>query len=412
MDCIVLSFYLLQSFFMNEVTRGMAGQGSYHLHQMFLPLMDDTDVSEPAFACVRPHDIVSRIRDKGNITSTADDNGSQPPQNGEVQTELHKPPSSLTQLERARIILQTGKISFDPKLHLFNVLGSGDRPYVVRLFPRESCSCPSSGLCYHINAVKMSIGSDIDAPQHRRVNLTMLRKKTRSRKDKTSGRKRPRKTDTDRNPTKRQKKTTPTSANSEISSPTSEAENSQWLQFLKAFRESKRVLKQHQHGKKPHTEIPSFPVSDISSLGASVSPSNGTVPLVPYSGSGDSYGSTCSTPTKMQATPTMQAEPCLQPPATSTMQAEPCLQPPATPTVQAEPCLQPPATPTMQAEPCPQPPATPKMQAEPCPWPPATPTMQAEPCPRPPAQAQLCLPPIIRKMRLQGSCCFITGKRN
>ena len=130
-DCIVLSFYLLQSFFMNEITRGLAGQGSYHLHQQFLPLMEEAEVSDPAFICVHPHEIVSRIREKDDITTTADGNGSSPPQEEEVQPEVHKPPSALSQLERAQIILQSGKISFNPKLHLFNVLGSGDRPYVV-----------------------------------------------------------------------------------------------------------------------------------------------------------------------------------------------------------------------------------------------------------------------------------------
>ena len=55
---------------------------------------------------------------------------SQSPQPQEkVVSEPQKPPSALTQLERARLILQSGKISLDPKLHLFNVLGSGDRPY-------------------------------------------------------------------------------------------------------------------------------------------------------------------------------------------------------------------------------------------------------------------------------------------
>lgn len=120
---------------------------------------------------MRPHDIVNRIREKGDITCTADGDSSPQPQE-EAETEVHKCPSALSQLERALLILQSGKISFDPKLHLFNVLGSGDRPYVVRLFPRESCSCPSSGLCYHIIAVKMSIGSDTDVKEVHQLNLT------------------------------------------------------------------------------------------------------------------------------------------------------------------------------------------------------------------------------------------------
>ena len=353
-DCIVLSFYLLQSYFMNEVTRGLAGQGSYHLHPQFLPLMEEAEVSEPVFICVRPHDIVTRIREKDDITSTADSNRSQLPQE-EDHTQAHKPPSALSQLERARIILESGKISFDPKLHLFNVLGSGDRPYVVRLFPRETCSCPSSGSCYHIIAVKMSIGSNTDAKQVRRLNLTMLRKKTRSRKDKTSGRKRPRKADTESNPKKRQKRESP---DSDIS----EEEDPQWLKFQQVLGESKKILKQHQQGKtqfgrkrprkvdtesnpkkRQKRESPASSDSDISEeedpqwlkfqkvLGESKKilkqhqqskkPSGQQVSppqperLVPYSGSDDSFDAspTCSTPTKAAAPHTMVASPVRNP---------------------------------------------------------------------------------------------------
>ena len=266
-DCIVLSFYLLQSFFMNEITRGLTSQGNYHLHHQFLPLMEEAEVAEPAFICVRPDEIVSRIRD-GDMTSQS--HSPQPQE--KVVSEPQKPPSALTQLERARLILQLGKISFDPKLHLFNVLGSGDRPYVVRLFPRESCSCPSSGTCYHILAVKISIGSETNLMKHRTVNLNMLRKRTRARKDKTSGRKRPRKTDTDDNPAKRckkgsldasldqnraqsdknkmskrkknSKKTTCRKQHQKHGpTPDTSSENSTWLRFINAFKKSKKMLK-------------------------------------------------------------------------------------------------------------------------------------------------------------------------
>ena len=207
---------------------------------------------------------------------------SQSPQPQEkVVSEPQKPPSALTQLERARLILQSGKISFDPKLHLFNVLGSGDRPYVVRLFPRESCSCPSSGTCYHILAVKISIGSETNLTKHRTVNLNMLRKRTRARKDKTSGRKMSRKTDTDDNPAKRckkgsldasfdqnqaqndknkmskrkknSKKTTCRKQHQKHgSTPDTSLDNSTRLRFINAFKKSKKIMK----GQNAQTDIP------------------------------------------------------------------------------------------------------------------------------------------------------------
>ena len=71
------------------------------------------------------------------------------------------------------------------------------RPHVVTLFPKETCSCPSTTECYHILAAKMSIGQNEQKERLRRLNLTQLRRNARSRKDQKSGRKRPRPGDMD-----------------------------------------------------------------------------------------------------------------------------------------------------------------------------------------------------------------------
>ena len=65
-DSIVLSVYLLQSFFMNEFTRGLAVQGNYHLHDHFLNLLEEDALSEQVFMCVNPSEIVNRIRGKNS----------------------------------------------------------------------------------------------------------------------------------------------------------------------------------------------------------------------------------------------------------------------------------------------------------------------------------------------------------
>ena len=91
----------------------------------------------------------------------------------------------------SRAIIKCGKISHNEKLGVFTVLGTSGKPNVIRLFPTESCSCPSTSRCYHIMAVRMSIGLDTTSCKQK-VNLTQLRRNNRSRKDKTSGRKRPR----------------------------------------------------------------------------------------------------------------------------------------------------------------------------------------------------------------------------
>ena len=95
-----------------------------------------------------------------------------------------------------RAIIDRGDISHNEKLGVFTVLGTTGTPHVVRLFPKQSCSCPSTGLCYHIIAAQISIGIEVGNAQLR-INLTRLRRNSRTRKDKTSGRKRPRPGDID-----------------------------------------------------------------------------------------------------------------------------------------------------------------------------------------------------------------------
>lgn len=90
-----------------------------------------------------------------------------------------------------RLLIKNGHVSHDPKLATFTTLGSSGKPHVVRLFPTEDCSCPSTSTCYHIIAVKISLGIAVYKEQ-KKVNLTQLRWNTRGKAHKRSGRKRPR----------------------------------------------------------------------------------------------------------------------------------------------------------------------------------------------------------------------------
>lgn len=81
-------------------------------------------------------------------------------------------------------------ITHNPSLGVFTVLGTSGNPQAVRLFPKESCSCPSTTQCYHILAAKMSIGLENVACK-RKINLTQLRRNTRPKSHKKSGRKAP-----------------------------------------------------------------------------------------------------------------------------------------------------------------------------------------------------------------------------
>ena len=91
----------------------------------------------------------------------------------------------------SRSVIENGHISLSARLRVFTIVGTAGNAHAVRLFPKESCTCPSTGLCYHIMAAKLSIGMNV-LQNPPRVNLTQLRRNTRSKKDKTSGRKKPR----------------------------------------------------------------------------------------------------------------------------------------------------------------------------------------------------------------------------
>ena len=75
------------------------------------------------------------------------------------------------------------------------VRGADDEtPYAVRLFLKESCSCPAVKMCYHIVACKLMIGQDVNDDAN--PNMALFSQKVRQKnKEKPSGRKPPRKND-------------------------------------------------------------------------------------------------------------------------------------------------------------------------------------------------------------------------
>lgn len=174
-------------FYYNEFKRGLAGIGEYTLAPMHTSIqVQDVDFL-PALA---PEDIVKSIRD-GELLDDKEGDSTQPA----VTEQKSSTVTPMSSLARAKELLKADKISFDSKLHCFNVVGSSSVVRVVTIFPKESCSCPSTGNCYHLLAVKMYLGMTLSQSKVMRHNLTQLRKNTRSRSEKKCGRKRPRPND-------------------------------------------------------------------------------------------------------------------------------------------------------------------------------------------------------------------------
>ena len=52
-----------------------------------------------------------------------------------------------------------------PEMECFIVKCSNYARYAVKLFPKETCQCPSTSQCYHIVAAKISIGMSVAKKQ-------------------------------------------------------------------------------------------------------------------------------------------------------------------------------------------------------------------------------------------------------
>lgn len=199
-DCMVLALHYLQGYYRVEIARGQQGLGNYHLHRQFSCIVKAQPSLIPEHNIFAPEKIVARI--KGSLDTSLPDlptinNGIQD-QDRSASNHQHTSTSNhqLSQRERAKRVLEGNKINIDPKLHTFTVWGS-KQPHVVTLFSRETCSCPFTSQCYHILAPKMCIGQDDQSSGQKKLNFTQLRKNVRTRKEKKSGRKRPRPGDCD-----------------------------------------------------------------------------------------------------------------------------------------------------------------------------------------------------------------------
>ena len=104
----------------------------------------------------------------------------------------------LSSLARARMVLSSGSITYDSKLHVFNVVGSASSVHIVSLFPKTKCCCPAvSPSCCHIIAAKLYLSMDVKDDKESQRILSHLRKNVRKKRETKGGKKRPRTRDID-----------------------------------------------------------------------------------------------------------------------------------------------------------------------------------------------------------------------
>ena len=138
---------------------------------------------------VKPNAI---LKDKsGTLTETKSTEQANP-----VSKQLALSRSESSRSFRTQMLIENNCVSFDPKLSVFIVKGTS-QPRVITVFPHETCSCPAKSNCYHILAVRKSLGLTVAKEKLINRNLSQLRKNTRAKKEKRCGRKRPRPKDVD-----------------------------------------------------------------------------------------------------------------------------------------------------------------------------------------------------------------------
>ena len=101
------------------------------------------------FVVSQPEGILNAIRENQFIAES----------NKEENLKTNEIPKVDVQFSHADELIQNDRIVFSQTLGTFTIKGTGDTPRVVTLFP-ENCSC-SVKECYHILAVKISLGMEI-----------------------------------------------------------------------------------------------------------------------------------------------------------------------------------------------------------------------------------------------------------
>lgn len=193
---VCLSEYTQQVHIINIILVHMyIGLGTYHLKVAYLNAKIEVE-DLTLISTGSPEMIVQQIKQKSSKENMppSDENG---PSNSDLDPTDQDSfqPLANSIYSRAKDLIRNNKISFNPQMHIFNVQGTKE-VRVVKLHPKESCSCPATGTCYHIMGVKLSLGLNVpESTTSSKRNLSRLCKATRSRKEKKTGRKRPRPND-------------------------------------------------------------------------------------------------------------------------------------------------------------------------------------------------------------------------
>ena len=156
-DAIVVACYLVQHYIRKEIRDGANGIGR-------LVASDEVNTYKSCilswkpipFLCL-PENIVHYVKDQQLIV-----------QDGAL-VEHTDADAKKTLLNKGKRIYESKAVHLDVSMQAF-LVKDWERPtenFIVRLFPRATCTCDSAMLCQHIIAVKLSIGTDMESEMAR-----------------------------------------------------------------------------------------------------------------------------------------------------------------------------------------------------------------------------------------------------
>ncbi|XP_065645994.1 uncharacterized protein LOC136076623 [Hydra vulgaris] len=144
-DSMVVAMHRLQTFYLTEIKRSCSGFGPYTLIDSSLLINNTDDIPKVE----NPELVIAELQAAANIP---------------IQQLI---PPSICVLSNTFNVVQI------PSLKVFTVSAPDGNAHVVKLYPKENCTCPSSTMCCHILAVKRSIG--VECSERKIINLTKLR---------------------------------------------------------------------------------------------------------------------------------------------------------------------------------------------------------------------------------------------
>ena len=179
LDVICVSLFHLSCYYQREIIRGQHLFGSWHLKEEFSYLQRDTSLIPFLPKAIDPKEIVDKAREnmlpQYEEVSTANDDST-------PSSKLNVKPKGGSQLALAHEAIQDKRVTLTEKGCWVVRAADNETPYVVLLFPKETCSCPAVKMCYHLMACKIMIGQDLYDDTN--PNMTLLQKKVRQKKRK------------------------------------------------------------------------------------------------------------------------------------------------------------------------------------------------------------------------------------